>query len=63
LREETYDNYRDKPPLDTAIKELVFRIEPPPFQNVLLSIVQMAMNDLKKSGSAVRIWQARAVHH
>jgi hypothetical protein len=51
LREETYDNYRDKPPLDTAIKELVFRIEPPPFQNVLISRVQMAMNDLKKSGS------------
>lgn len=27
LREETYDNHRDQPPLDTALKDLVFRIE------------------------------------
>ncbi|MBS1799548.1 MAG: S1 RNA-binding domain-containing protein [Acidobacteria bacterium] len=51
LREETYDNYRDKPPLDTALKDLVFRIEPPSFQHVLISRVQMALNDLKKRGS------------
>jgi hypothetical protein len=50
LREETYDNYRDKPPLDTALKDLVFRIEPPLFHNVLVSRVQIAMNELKKSG-------------
>lgn len=30
LREETYDNHRNEPPLDTALKDLVFRIEPPP---------------------------------
>jgi S1 RNA binding domain/Type I restriction enzyme R protein N terminus (HSDR_N) len=50
LREETYDNYRDKPPLDTALKDLVFRIEPPLFHQVLVSRVQMALNELKKSG-------------
>lgn len=36
LRDETYDNHRDRPPLDTALKDLVFRIEPPLFQRVLL---------------------------
>ncbi|HEU0163127.1 MAG TPA: S1 RNA-binding domain-containing protein [Rhizomicrobium sp.] len=46
LREETYDNYRDKPPLDTALKDLVFRIEAPLFYNVLVSRVQLAMNDI-----------------
>lgn len=48
LREETYDNYRDRPPLDTAMKDLVFRIEPPLFQNVLVSRVQLALNELTK---------------
>ncbi|MER2512425.1 MAG: type I restriction endonuclease [Nitrosomonas ureae] len=43
LREETYDNYRDRPPLDTALKDLVFRIEPPLFQNVLHKRIQLAL--------------------
>lgn len=46
LREETYDNYRDRPPLDTALKDLVFRIEPPLFQNVLHKRVQLALSQL-----------------
>lgn len=28
LRDTTYDQYRDEPPLDTVIKDLVFRIDP-----------------------------------
>ena len=51
LREETYDNHRDKPPLDTALKDLVFRIEPPLFQQVLVSRVQLALNEITQSGS------------
>jgi S1 RNA binding domain/Type I restriction enzyme R protein N terminus (HSDR_N) len=51
LREETYDNYRDRPPLDTALKDLVFRIEPPLFQNVLVTRVQLALNEISKSAS------------
>jgi len=50
LREETYDNHRDKPPLDTALKDLVFRIEPPMFHHVLVSRVQIALNELKQTG-------------
>lgn len=50
LRDETYDNHRDQPPLDTALKDMVFRIEPPLFQQVLVSRVQLALNQLA-SGS------------
>ena len=51
LRDETYDNHRDQPPLDTAFKDLVFRIEPPLFQQVLISRVQLALKGLSGSGN------------
>lgn len=51
LRDETYDNHRSQPPLDTALKDMVFRIEPPLFQNVLVSRVQLAMNELNRNSS------------
>lgn len=50
LRDETYDNHRDQPPLDTALKDLVFRIEPPLFQQVLISRVQLALKELSSTG-------------
>lgn len=46
LRDETYDNHRDQPPLDTALKDMVFRIEPPLFQQVLMKRVQLALKSL-----------------
>lgn len=46
LRDETYDNHRDQPPLDTALKDMVFRIEPPLFQQVLVKRVQLALLEL-----------------
>lgn len=49
LRDETYDNHRSQPPLDTALKDMVFRIEPPLFQSVLVSRVKLAMNALKST--------------
>lgn len=51
LRDETYDNHRSVPPLDTALKDMVFRIEPPLFQNVLLSRVRLAMMKLNKNAT------------
>ncbi len=48
LRDETYDNFRDKPPLDTALKDMVFRIEPPPFHHVLVTRIQLALDQLAK---------------
>jgi hypothetical protein len=35
-----------QPPLDTALKDFVFRIEPPLFQQVLIKRVQLALNEL-----------------
>jgi|APEBP8051072266_1049373.scaffolds.fasta_scaffold04441_1 Ribosomal protein S1 len=49
LREETFDTHRDKPPLDTALKDLVFRIEAPLFQTLLINRVQLALNEIGKS--------------
>jgi len=54
IREETYDNYRSQPPLDTALKDLAFRIEPPVFQQALLRRVQMALNETAKQAETNR---------
>lgn len=51
LREETYDNHRNEPPLDTALKDLVFRIEPPLFQRILFSRVNLALRELARGGT------------
>jgi hypothetical protein len=50
LRDETYDNHRDSPPLDTVLKDMVFRIEPPLFQHVLMRRVQLALHELGGEG-------------
>jgi hypothetical protein len=46
LRDETYDNHRNEPPLDTVIKDLVFRIEPPMFQEVLRRRINLALRSI-----------------
>lgn len=51
LRDETFDNHRDQPPLDTALKDLVFRIEPPLFQQILMTRVQLALKALAVDGN------------
>ena len=35
LRDTTFEIYQDQPPLDTVIKDLIFRIDPPQLQRVL----------------------------
>lgn len=35
MRDSTYDLYRNEPPLDTVVKDLVFRIDPPDLLKVL----------------------------
>lgn len=49
LRDETYDNNRNQPPLDTALKDMVFRIDPPMFQQLLVRRVQLALNNLNSN--------------
>ncbi|AWN50272.1 RNA-binding protein [Methylobacterium terrae] len=53
LREETYDNHYNEPPLDTALKDLVFRIEPPLFQRVLQERISLALSTLDKKGKRI----------
>jgi len=52
LRDITYETYRDCPPLDTAIKDLVFRIDSPSFSRILRRRVDMVLRDLKVNSSA-----------
>lgn len=52
LRMETFENHRHEPPLDTALKDLIFRIEPPPFQEVLTKRLNLVLATVKaESGS------------
>lgn len=37
IRDTTYDLYKDEPPLDTVVKDLTFRIDPPLLQKVIES--------------------------
>lgn len=46
LRDITYDLYSRVPPLDTALKHLVFRIEPPAFADVLQLRVRLALEEM-----------------
>lgn len=50
LRHETYENHRYEPPLDTALKDLVFRIEPPPFQEVLKKRLGLVVKEARLLG-------------
>jgi hypothetical protein len=47
IRDVTYEAYRDTPPLDTAIKDLIFRIEPPPFSAVLRKRIALVLAEVK----------------
>ncbi|NBC86790.1 MAG: AAA family ATPase [Bacteroidetes bacterium] len=47
IREQTYDSHKDDPPLDTAIKDLLFRIEAPSFQSVLSRRIDLAIDEME----------------
>ena len=46
IRDVTYRLYADVPPLDTKIKDLVFRIEPPRFVDVLHRRIELVLQQL-----------------
>lgn len=48
IRDTTYDQYRNEPPLDTVIKDLVFRIDPPLLDKVIYSRLQYAIRQSEK---------------
>ena len=47
LRDVTFDHHRSEPPLDTALKGLTFRIEPPAFIKVLQERVRLALKEME----------------
>ena len=49
LREETFDSYKNEPPLDTASRSLIFRIEPPDFHKVIQKRVSYIIKELSKT--------------
>jgi GTPase SAR1 family protein len=48
VRNTTFELNRDQPPLDTAIKDLVYRIEPPGFQKVLRARLNLVLSQIKQ---------------
>ncbi|MCU7217562.1 type I restriction endonuclease [Pseudomonas sp. VE 196-7] len=51
LRDTTYDQYRDEPPLDTVIKDLVFRIDPPLLEKVIYKRLNYALRVIQNQKS------------
>lgn len=55
LRDTTFDHHRKDPPLDTVIKDLVFRIDPPSLMEVLYKRVKYTLS-LMESDSKSRLF-------
>ncbi|MBK1884396.1 hypothetical protein JIN85_18405 [Luteolibacter pohnpeiensis] len=47
IRESTYEVNKDTPPLDTALKSLVYQINPPSFQKVLMIRIKLLLKKVK----------------
>lgn len=47
IRDTTYDQYRNEPPLDTVIQDLVFRIDPPLLERVIYARLNYALREIK----------------
>ena len=52
LRDTTYDQYKEVPPLDTVIKDLVFRIDPPLLERVIYKRLQFALREIDSQTSS-----------
>lgn len=51
LRDTTYDQFGNVPPLDTVIKDLVFRIDPPLLERVVYERLNYALREIKTNSS------------
>lgn len=47
IRHATFEHHRNEPPLDTALKDWVYRIEPPPFQKVLRERLNLILSEAR----------------
>jgi hypothetical protein len=52
LRDSTYDQYCNSPPLDTVIKDLVFRIDPPLLNRVIYERLNFARREIVSDRNA-----------
>lgn len=52
IRDVTYELYKEEPPLDTMIKDLVFRIDPPSFTRILKKRLDLVLNELAANTQA-----------
>lgn len=60
LRHETFENHRHEPPLDTALKDLIYRIEPPSFHRVLKKRLGLVLAQARTAGPKVLSYRAGA---
>jgi len=51
LRDTTFDNFRKEPPLDTVIKDFVFRIDPPLLKEVIMARVKYALREMSRTSN------------
>lgn len=51
LRDTTFDNFRKEPPLDTVIKDFVFRIDPPLLREVISERIKYALREMSVNKS------------
>ncbi|MEL1245081.1 S1 RNA-binding domain-containing protein [Flavobacterium sp. DGU11] len=65
LRETTFDHYRNQKPLDTVVKDLIFRINPPPLEKVIYSRIRYAdrLSDKDKAGNYYTLPNGFRVHY
>lgn len=52
LRDTTYDQFKNVPPLDTVIKDLVFRIDPPLLDKVIYKRLNFVTREILKHDSS-----------
>jgi RNA recognition motif-containing protein len=52
IRDVTFELHRNEPPLDTVLKQLVFRIEPPLFAEVLQARVRLALEAMRAASDS-----------
>ena len=71
MRDTTYDMYKSEPPLDTVVRDLVFRIDPPDLLKVLQArldyitriTVQTSNTDVLENGIRVAIRREELVEY
>jgi len=51
LRDETYDCFKDNPPLDAYFKPFIFRIQPPRFINVVKKRLELAIEEISRNAT------------